>query len=697
MLALATDKMTSAAALLALVTTFGQLIDELAAHRQSFDFDVTAQIALLSTNDHPRAEVFGPYRTNCWRTILVPLPEKDSAALRSGDRVRLVGRYDSTVQGKSDTTPPSAFTIARAENLGRASFPEPRRTTGGEIANGLHLHKVVSVSGVLAAIARDESNPHFLWLVVRTDKGKLNALTTDTEFSIDELNGLKDAEIDLTGYSSATWGWRRFLGYFLMVFGREGLKITKSPPASPFDDIPATPDMKGLHRTRTSGTLIGIGRRDAFIREDGGMFLPVTLETGSTPPRVGTHVEVAGFAEPDQNNIRLVEAVMRPTGGPPARPEPAQDLDPALLSGERMKAELYGRIVRIRGTLTDPGIPLPEARSLIVRCGRQTVPLDITALCGQLDARLCGGCEVEVCGICSVVFEGGTIGTAFPEFKGILVIPRTAEDVRILRHAPWWTPARLLTAIGVILAGLLGAFVWVFALHRLAERRGRELFEERRAREEERRTREIAELRMQDRTRLAVELHDTISQNLTGATMQMGTAAQLLETDAPEAARHIDIATRTLDSCRQELRNCIWDLRNNTLDVPDLNEAIRLTIQRLVGEIELQIRFNIRREALSDNTVHALMRIVRELATNAVRHGAAKTVRVAGALEDGILRFSVTDDGRGFDPDRRPGLNEGHFGLQGVEERVSELGGEMKITSSPGKGTRVAIWIRSEC
>jgi len=365
MLALATDKMTSAAALLALVTSFGQLIDELAAHRQSFDFDVTAQIALLSTNDQPRAEVFGPYHSNCWRTILVPLPEKDSITLRSGDRVRLVGRYDSSVQGKSDSTPPSAFAIARAESLGHAHFPEPRRTTSGEIANGLHLHTVVSVGGVLAAIARDESNPHFLWLVVRTDKGKLNALTTDTEFSIDELNELKDAEIDLTGYSSATWGWRRFLGHFLMIFGREGLKITKSPPASPFDDIPAAAGMKALHRTHTSGILIGIGRRDVFIREDGGMFLPVTLETGSTPPRVGTHVEVAGFAEPDQNNIRLVEAVIRPTGGAQARPEPAQDLDLTLLSGARMKAELYGRIVRIRGTLTDPGIPLPEARSLI--------------------------------------------------------------------------------------------------------------------------------------------------------------------------------------------------------------------------------------------------------------------------------------------------------------------------------------------
>ena len=75
--------------------------------------------------------------------------------------------------------------------------------------------------------------------------------------------------------------------------------------------------------------------------------------------------------------------------------------------------------------------------------------------------------------------------------------------------------------------------------------------------------------------------------------------------------------------------------------------------------------------------------------------GAATTLRIAGAMEDGKLMFSVADDGCGFDPMNRPGLAEGHFGLQGVEERVEELGGKMSISSAPGKGTRVSIWIKA--
>jgi NarL family two-component system sensor histidine kinase LiaS len=201
---------------------------------------------------------------------------------------------------------------------------------------------------------------------------------------------------------------------------------------------------------------------------------------------------------------------------------------------------------------------------------------------------------------------------------------------------------------------------------------------------------------MRDRTRLAVELHDTISQNLTGATMQIGTAAQFVGTDAARAVRHIDIATRTLDACREELRNCIWDLRSNTLDEQDLNEALRRTVQRLVGEARLEIRLDVPREKLSDNTVHALMNIVRELATNAVRHGGASVVRIEGALEGGMLRCTVSDDGCGFDPDNRPGMAEGHFGLQGIEERIDELGGELDIHGGSGEGARISFRIPAE-
>ena len=86
-----------------------------------------------------------------------------------------------------------------------------------------------------------------------------------------------------------------------------------------------------------------------------------------------------------------------------------------------------------------------------------------------------------------------------------------------------------------------------------------------------------------------------------------------------------------------------------------------------------------------------MIRIIRELASNAVTHGAARTIRIAGALDDGQLHISVKDDGSGFDTANYPGTAEGHFGLDGIHERISRLGGTFKITSSPGEGTSASM------
>ena len=96
---------------------------------------------------------------------------------------------------------------------------------------------------------------------------------------------------------------------------------------------------------------------------------------------------------------------------------------------------------------------------------------------------------------------------------------------------------------------------------------------------------------------------------------------------------------------------------------------------------------------LTDTTAHAVLNIARELTVNAVRHGHALRVRIAGEVKDGRVRFSVRDDGCGFDPSHAPGPSEGHFGLQGVKERINRLGGTLHIECAPGRGTEVTVEI----
>jgi len=151
------------------------------------------------------------------------------------------------------------------------------------------------------------------------------------------------------------------------------------------------------------------------------------------------------------------------------------------------------------------------------------------------------------------------------------------------------------------------------------------------------------------------------------------------------------MAALTLESCRSDLRDCLWDLRNLTLEEGSMEDAIRKTLSPRLGETTLAIRFNINRERLTDNTAHMILRIIRELATNAIRHGNATNIKVAGSIEGGKLKFSVRDNGRGFDPSTAPSMEDGHFGLQGIRDRINLLDGTMQIESTVGKGTYVSI------
>jgi len=235
---------------------------------------------------------------------------------------------------------------------------------------------------------------------------------------------------------------------------------------------------------------------------------------------------------------------------------------------------------------------------------------------------------------------------------------------------------------------LIAFVVWNRILRRLIERRSQQLFREQVAHAS-------SDLKIGERTRLAVELHDSLSQTLTGVSFQIDAAEKARQRDPLRVEKHLSIAKRTLQSCREELRNCLWDLRNNALEETDTATAIRRTVEPHLGEAELVLDMQVSRAKLSDNTFHSILCILRELAVNAVRHGTARHVAIDGRLTAGTLTFSVVDDGCGFDPDNHPGMDEGHFGLQGISERIDTLGGDMSISSVANEGTTVTFSLKA--
>ena len=305
--------------------------------------------------------------------------------------------------------------------------------------------------------------------------------------------------------------------------------------------------------------------------------------------------------------------------------------------------------------------------------GENSIFVIISSIRNQLPEVPEIGSTIKATGLCWMEFHNKYGSDIYPVFLRFTLYPHDAEDLQVLTSPPWWTPFRLLMLVLVLAILLTGSFVWSIALNRKAERRGRELYEERASHA-------IAEKKVEERTRLAVELHDSLSQTLTGIAMQLEVGKT-------------DTAKTMLTACRSDLRRCLWDLRSRTFEEKDMTEAIERTLEPHSIGAKISVRFNVPRERLSDSLTHNILHIVRELVVNAIRHGKATEVKVAGECHGDTISFSVKDNGGGFDPDSVPGPNEGHFGLLGIRERLKALNGTLEIESASGAGSKFKITV----
>jgi len=200
----------------------------------------------------------------------------------------------------------------------------------------------------------------------------------------------------------------------------------------------------------------------------------------------------------------------------------------------------------------------------------------------------------------------------------------------------------------------------------------------------------------EERNRLALELHDVVSQKLFSVVLTAEAAATLLERD-PEAAgakvaRTGELARETLD----ELRSLVLELRPPDLDRDGLDGALRKHVEvlRRVHGIEIDADLASAASAGAAERDREVLRIAQEALQNAIRHAAPKrvTLHLAGDGEagGGRLVLEVTDDGVGFEP-ADPELRSTRLGLTSMEERASRIGGRLAIRSAPAAGTTVRL------
>src|ERR1017187_2430071 len=193
-----------------------------------------------------------------------------------------------------------------------------------------------------------------------------------------------------------------------------------------------------------------------------------------------------------------------------------------------------------------------------------------------------------------------------------------------------------------------------------------------------------------ERNRMARDIHDTLAQGFTGVILQLEVVEEALSQRlSAKAGEHLRRASELARESLREARRSVWALRPQTLEEKDLCEALRGLIQKLTAGTPVRAEFIVQGKPreLPLDWEDNLLRIGQEVLTNALRHAQASEFNAQLAFDDGAVRLSLHDNGRGFDP---AGRHDG-FGLQGMRERVEGIGGQLAIQSARGEGTAISI------
>lgn len=662
-------------------------------------FDVTGFVAFVCDGKTTRIDlVEGESHHQFWFSTTADCP------VRSGDLARLRGHLGPSPENiRREITSPLAPYVDRADSLGKAPSRHYDEISGVRLICGDFTNASVSVRGVVSGAHRDELNANWNWFILRTQTAKVFVATPDRENSLETLKGLADAEVTVCGSAMPSPRLKGLSRFQLLVVGDRGIVCTKRPPADPY----ALPDLAdgirrmvdpnprepvSVHRNLIHGIVMGRGNDRLFVRTAGDVFCSVVPLSAHPEIGPGCRISAAGFFEYELSGIAFTDAHIR-LDSPDRDPLPsgktidARILSPASKGNLPFNATCYGEAVTICGTVANSAESVRHDGIIRLICGDHAVSVDVRSAIGDIPLPLEKGCGLSVTGIPFGDQASSRTSNDFPVFTGFTIYPRVPEDVVIVSRPSWWTPARLMGVILALTVLIVAILIWNRSLAVLSDRRGKQLYAEAIAHTK-------AEMKVEERTHLAVELHDAMSQTLTGVALQIDSARLANRGGNARVGQVLEVAKSMLASCRRELHNCLWDLRSRTFEEKDMTEAVTRTLAPYSDGVDISVRFNVPREIFEESQSHAILRMVRELAVNAIDHGHATRLWIAGEHHDGTVSFSVRDNGRGFDPTAVPGPRQGHFGLQGIRERLEKLDGNLEIHSEPGGGTKVSVRLR---
>ncbi|MBM3851852.1 MAG: sensor histidine kinase [Verrucomicrobia bacterium] len=412
-----------------------------------------------------------------------------------------------------------------------------------------------------------------------------------------------------------------------------------------------------------------------FYLRDAGLGLKVKTRR-PVEFRPGDVVEVSGFPKMEEGQAVLEQTTARllRTEAPPGALRPTLE---ALLDGTHNSDLVTISARLVDATVTDRKATLIlQTRDHLFR-GLMDSPDSAGRSLPEKNS------QVTVTGIC-VINELEELWFYRP--RSFLLLVADATDLELVQAPSWWTRERLSWALATCGLVLLASAGWVWLLRRRIERKRAVI---------EQQTRHAAAL--EERSRIARELHDTLEQGLTGLSLQM----KAMETDfaaAPHPAHtRLKFARQMLRQSRALARQAIGELRSEA--VPARVEGLVEGLRRVAGswnhsgalQVDLRIAGPVR--PLPPHLESHLLGIGTEAMTNAVKHGRAESIEVELDFRPAAVCLRIKDNGTGFDVAQHLEEASGCFGLLGMRARARELCGEILIESRPGRGAEILVTV----
>lgn len=628
------------------------------------DDNVRVQIEGVVTGTMPS----GAFRLHDGTLGIYVVRSAGGLKLTPGDRIAVAGTLRQG--GFSPWIAPR-----RIVPLGRAPYPEARPASYDLLASGAADNQWLEITGVVRA-AEVLEPPDFISLNLGMAGGNLRVLVNYSPHPV--LESLVDAEVRMRGVASVNVNKHGHVvepSFRAPSFAE--VVVQRPPPGDPFE-LPLVPVSRLMrfaqgHRVRTSGVVTRRFSDTMFFVREGKLGLKVVTKQPVTF-RPGDIIEADGFPVMSDGLAVLDQAVAR-SAGTGAPPDPVPTGLEALRDGTHTSD-----LVSVRARLVDWTAAGRKA-TLILQTGDQLFKGLLDQIPTQPLVLPEKNSLVNVTGVC-IISELEDVWYYQP--RSFLLLVADSADLELIQAPPWWTPERLWRALATTCLVLLASGGWVWLLRRQMERKHAVI---------EQQARHAAAL--EERSRIARELHDTLEQGLTGLSLQM----KAIETDlngTPHPAKsRLKFARQMLRQSRALAHNAIRELRSET--VPSRLEGLVQGLKRVAdswnssGALTVEVRIVGLPRPLPPRLENHLLGIGTEAMTNAVKHGRAEAIQVELDFRAQEVALRIKDNGAGFDPAGQLEQPAGCFGLLGMHERARELGGEIHIQSRRGEGTEISV------